>query len=405
MSFFANTPTAPPDAIFGLTTAFNKDPSPNKLNLGVGAFRTEEGKPLVLNSVQKADEFVTNSKTYNHEYLPMEGLASFYNGSAKVLFGNDLIKDLGNKLVSMQCLSGTGALRTGFEFVKKFLPGTKVLYSEQTWPNHKNIFAATGLENSTYRYYDRSTNALNMDGLLQDIRAAPEKSLILLHACAHNPTGMDPTQDEWQKILQAVKERNHLVFMDCAYQGFASGDLDKDAYAIRLFASSGVEMFVAQSFAKNFGLYGERIGTLHVVLSSDGYSEAVRSQLKQIARATYSNPPCRGAYIVAKIFSDEALLTEWKGELAAMAGRIQAVRQKLFDALKEKGIVWEHLIKQIGMFGYTGLTASQVERLTNVHHVYLTSDGRISLAGLQSHTIPVLADAIYDVVQSSNSKM
>jgi len=370
----------------------------------VGAYRTEEGKPLTLNSVQKADEYVVNSKQFNHEYLPIDGLPEFYNAAANLLFG-EVYATHSKKIVSVQCLSGTGSLRTGMEFIRKFLPNAKVFVSEPTWPNHKNIFNAVGVQHGIYRYYSKEKNALDFEGLLADLKAAPDKSVILLHACAHNPTGMDPTPEQWEAIADLIQAKRHFTFMDCAYQGFASGDLNKDAAPVRHFVKKGLELFVAQSFAKNFGLYGERIGAIHVVVSKEENAQPVRSQLLQISRAAYSNPPCHGAYIVAHVLNTPELNAEWTKELAGMAGRIQDMRQKLYDALKVKGIVWDHLIKQIGMFGFTGLTSEQVEQLTKKHHIYLTLDGRISLAGLSTKTVPVLADAIQDVLQSSHAKM
>jgi len=350
--------------------------------------------------VQKAVEHIANSKQYTHEYLPIDGHPAMYNAAAKLLFG-DVYSTHKDKIVSVQCLSGTGSLRTGMDFIKKFVGSPKVLVSEPTWPNHRNIFNAAGLPHGTYRYYSRETNSLDIEGMIADIKGAPDKSAILLHACAHNPTGLDPTHEQWNRIADTIKEKGHFTFMDCAYQGFASGDLNKDAHPVRMFVQRGLELFVAQSFAKNFGLYGERVGAIHVVCSKPEVVEPVRSQLKQISRAAYSNPPCHGAYIVAHILNTPELYEEWTRELAAMAGRIQDMRQKLYEALKAKGIVWEHLIQQIGMFGYTGLNQAQVELLTKKHHVYLTLDGRISLAGLSTKTVPQLADAIEDVLKSS----
>jgi len=269
---------------------------------------------------------------------------------------------------------------------------------EPSWPNHNNILNSSGVEHGTYRYYHKETNQLDFEGLLADIKNAPSNSVFLFHACAHNPTGMDPLPEQWEVIVDLIKEKGHFTFMDCAYQGFASGDLDKDAWPVRLFVKKGLEIFVAQSFAKNFGLYGERVGAIHVVCSKEEFAEPVRSQLKGIARAAYSNPPCHGAYIVSHILNTPELHEEWKQELFLMAKRIQDMRQKLFDALTLRKIHWNHLIRQIGMFGYTGLTVSQVELLTSKHHIFLTKDGRISLAGMSTASVVQLADAIQDVL-------
>ncbi|PRP81247.1 hypothetical protein PROFUN_02081 [Planoprotostelium fungivorum] len=404
-SLFSELPEAPLDPILGLNQQFLADPSPNKINLGVGAYRTEEGKPLILNCVKKAEEIVDNSGKFNKEYLPIDGPADFYNASQKTLFG-DTVATHGDKFVSVQALSGTGALRIGMEFVKKFFPkDTTVYISDPTWPNHKNICTAAGVPWKNYRYYSRQKNALDMAGLLEDISAAPDRSIILLHVCAHNPTGMDPTPDQWNDIANLIQKKNHIPFFDCAYQGFASGDLDRDAEPLKDFVRRGFELFVAQSFAKNFGLYGERVGTLTVVTAQTQTVKALRSQLKSIIRANYSSPPAHGAYVTQVVLTDEKLLREWKEELKGMAGRILDMRVKLYEALKQRGIHWEHVMKQIGMFSYTGLNPEQVQILIQKHHIYLTGDGRISLAGLSTRTVPILADAIVDALTLTTQKL
>eukprot|EP01117_Protostelium_nocturnum_P014169 TRINITY_DN535_c0_g1_i1.p1 TRINITY_DN535_c0_g1~~TRINITY_DN535_c0_g1_i1.p1 ORF type:complete len:437 (-),score=169.43 TRINITY_DN535_c0_g1_i1:142-1356(-) len=401
-SLFQDIPEAPADPILGLNQQFLADNAPNKINLGVGAYRTEEGKPLILNCIKKAEEIVDNSGKFNHEYLPIDGPTEFCNASQRVLFG-DTVDSHGKKFVTVQALSGTGALRVGMEFIKKFFPqGTTVYISDPTWPNHRNICNAVGLAWKSYRYYSRESNGLDFKGLMEDIKGAPDRSIILLHVCAHNPTGMDPTPSQWNEIADLLHQKNHVPFFDCAYQGFASGDLDKDAEPLKMFVRRGFECLVAQSFAKNFGLYGERIGTLTVVSSSEAVTKPVRSQLKGIIRANYSSPPGHGAYVTQVVLTTPALLEEWKVELKGMAGRIHDMREKLSKALEERGINWPHVMQQIGMFSYTGLNPKQVEVLIQKHHIYLTADGRISLAGLSTKTVPVLADAIQDALRQSN---
>jgi len=397
MSFFEKVPEAPADIIFGLNVAFKSDPHPDKLNLVVGAYRTEEGKPFVLSSVKKAEQIIVNSSEFNKEYLPIDGLAEFNKVSAKLIFG-DTYEGVSKKTATIQSLSGTGAVRLGAEFIKRFMPDATVYISDPTWPNHKNIFAQAGVPIKTYRYYDTKINGVNLESMISDIQAAPSGSVILLHACAHNPTGADPSLEQWERLAQIIKERKLFPFFDCAYQGFASGDLDKDAQSVRLFVNKGLELFVAQSFAKNCGLYGERIGAFSVVCNSETGAKCVLSQLKSIARATYSNPPAHGAFIVSLILSKPELYNEWRVELKGMADRIHQMRKSLHDQLSAVGVQWPHIMSQIGMFAYTGLTAHQVETLKSKHHVYLTSDGRISLPGLTTKTVPQLVKAIEDVV-------
>eukprot|EP01114_Cavostelium_apophysatum_P011884 TRINITY_DN2643_c0_g1_i1.p1 TRINITY_DN2643_c0_g1~~TRINITY_DN2643_c0_g1_i1.p1 ORF type:complete len:434 (+),score=91.51 TRINITY_DN2643_c0_g1_i1:83-1303(+) len=394
---FTQVTEAPPDAIFGLNVAFKADPAPDKLNIVVGAYRTEEGKPLVLDSVKKAEEIILHSKDINKEYLAIDGLAEFNKAAAQLLFGDQIYKSLGSRIATMQTLSGTGSLRVAGEFIKRFMPNSTVYLSDPTWPNHKNIFPAAGVQWKPYRYYDSKANKLDYDGFIADIKAAPEGSVILLHACAHNPTGLDPTEAQWNGIADVIKDKRHVTLIDCAYQGFASGDLYRDAAAIRLFIERGLEIICCQSFAKNMGLYGERVGAIHVVTNSEGACKAVISQLKTIARASYSNPPAHGAYIVSTILNNQQLIEQWKVELKGMSDRIALMRQMLYDECKKRGIEWPHILQQIGMFAYTGLNAKQVELLKSKHHIYLTSDGRVSLPGLSTKTVVQLANAVEDV--------
>lgn len=395
---------APPDAILGLNEGFRADTDPRKLNLGVGAYRTEEGKPLVLEVVKEAERRLLADPTQNHEYLTQAGLPEFCRLSAQLAFGADSPPLQEGRAVTVQGLSGTGSLRVGGEFLRYFYPRSKlVLIPSPTWANHKSIFERCGLEVKTYRYYKPETRGLDYEGMVADIKAAPEGAVLLLHSCAHNPTGVDPTQEEWRGILQAAQSRGLLPFFDSAYQGFASGDLEADAFSIRLFAAAGGEMMLAQSYAKNLGLYGERVGALTVVTTDPDVKARVESQLKFTVRAMYSNPPKHGAAIVQTVLSDPQLLAQWKVELKGMAGRIHTMRKELYEALQEVGAPgdWSHVIKQIGMFSYTGLTPAQVETMIKKHHVWMTRDGRISMAGLSSSKVQYLAEAIKDAIQTS----
>lgn len=302
--------------IFNTGIRYRADTDPRKVDLGVGAYRTDDGKPLVLNVVRKAEQIVANDKSLNHEYLGIDGDQKFVKLARDLLLGGESAAVKENRVASAQTLSGTGSLRVAVEFIARFLPkGTKILYSKPTWGNHNSIFSAAGVPSGAYRYWDAAGRKLDINGLLEDFKNAPNGSVVLLHACAHNPTGVDPTPEQWKQIAQVVREKNHLPFFDSAYQGFASGDLEKDAWAIRYFVEQGFELILSQSFAKNFGLYNERIGTISIVTSSAKEATAVLSQLKMVIRPNYSNPPAYGARLVSVILSDPKLVEEWKQEL------------------------------------------------------------------------------------------
>ncbi|OEL22456.1 Aspartate aminotransferase, cytoplasmic [Dichanthelium oligosanthes] len=399
-SAFAALAQAPEDPILGVTVAYNKDPSPAKVNLGVGAYRTEEGKPLVLNVVRRAEQMLINNPSRVKEYLPITGLAEFNKLSAKLIFGSSSPAIQENRVATVQCLSGTGSLRVGGEFLARHYHEHTIYIPQPTWGNHPKVFTLSGLTVRSYRYYDPATRGLDFKGLLEDLSSAPLGSIVLLHACAHNPTGVDPTIDQWEQIRQLMRSKSLLPFFDSAYQGFASGNLDKDAQSVRMFVADGGELLMAQSYAKNMGLYGERVGALSIVCGSADVAVRVESQLKLVIRPMYSNPPLHGASIVATILKDSDMFNEWTVELKAMADRIISMRQQLFDALKSRGTPgdWSHIIKQIGMFTFTGLNSEQVAFMRQEYHIYMTSDGRISMAGLSMRTVPHLADAIHTAV-------
>lgn len=399
-SVFASIVQAPEDPILGVTAAYNKDPSPNKLNLGVGAYRTEEGKPLVLNVVRKAEQLLVNDQSRVKEYLPILGLAEFNKLSAKLILGDDSPAIQENRVATAQCLSGTGSLRVGAEFLAKHYHQRTIYIPQPSWGNHVKVFTMAGLSVKNYRYYDPTTRGLNFQGLLEDLGAAPAGAIVLLHACAHNPTGVDPTVEQWEQIRQSMRSKGLLPFFDSAYQGFASGSLDADAQPVRMFVADGGECFIAQSYAKNMGLYGERVGALSIVCKAADVASRVESQLKLVIRPMYSNPPIHGASIAMTILKNSDMYNEWKIELKAMADRIISMRKQLFDALSAKGTPgdWSHIIKQIGMFTFTGLDSDQVAFMIKEYHIYMTSDGRISMAGLSSKTVPHLADAIHAAV-------
>ncbi|ORY97896.1 aspartate aminotransferase [Syncephalastrum racemosum] len=402
VSTWSNVPQGPPDAILGVTEAFKRDTDPKKMNLGVGAYRDDSGQPYVLSCVRKAEKILLDNRM-DKEYAGITGVPAFTKAAGKLAYGDNspLIQD--NRLAITQSISGTGALRIGAAFLKEFYPHAKKVYvPNPTWGNHIPIMKHSGLELEKYTYFDKNTNGLNISGMLEDIKAAPKNSIVLLHACAHNPTGVDPTQGQWDEISQVVKERGHFVFFDMAYQGFASGDCDRDAYALRKFVSEGHPLVLSQSFAKNMGLYGERVGAFSVACADAEERARVESQLKILIRPMYSNPPIYGARIVDTVLNSPELKQEWLGEVKTMADRIITMRDKLRGHLENdfgSKKNWEHITNQIGMFCFSGLTPEQVDKLKDDWHVYLTRDGRISMAGISSGNVKYLAEAIHNVTK------
>ncbi|KAJ2159839.1 aspartate transaminase aat1 [Coemansia sp. RSA 552] len=397
---WAQVEMGPPDAILGVTEAFKRDTDPRKMNLGVGAYRTDEGKPYVLDAVKKAEASLL-AQNLDKEYLPITGLAKFTGAAAELAYGAKS-PALG-RLAITQSISGTGALRIGGAFLERFYKTQPTIYlPSPSWGNHAAVFRDSGLKVGKYRYYDPSTSGLNLGAMLEDLRALPKGSIVLLHACAHNPTGVDPTPEQWKEIQAVVEESQHLAFFDMAYQGFATGDADRDASALRAFAEAGrVPVVLSQSFAKNMGLYGERVGTFSIVGADAAERDRLLSQLKILVRPLYSNPPIHGARIAAEVLTTPDLRREWLGEVKSMADRIISMRTALRGRLEELGSkrAWNHITDQIGMFCYTGLKPEQVDRLAQEHHVYLTRDGRVSMAGISSSNVAYLAESIHAVTK------
>ncbi|ROW08560.1 hypothetical protein VPNG_06255 [Cytospora leucostoma] len=395
-STWANVPQGPP-AILGITEAFKADTFDKKINLGVGAYRDDKGKPYVLPSVLKAEDKVISSRL-NKEYAGITGVPEFTSAAAKLAYGKD--SDALDRLVITQSISGTGALRIGGAFLARFYPGNKTIYiPSPSWANHAAVFKDSGLKVEKYRYYNKDTIGLDFEGLVADIEAAPKGSAFLLHACAHNPTGVDPTPEQWKAIEAAIRAGEHYVFFDMAYQGFASGDTNKDAFALRYFVEKGHNPCLAQSFAKNMGLYGERAGAFSIVCESAEEKKRVDSQIKILVRPLYSNPPIHGARIAAEVLNNPELYDQWLVEVKGMADRIIEMRALLKENLERLGSKhdWSHITSQIGMFAYTGLTPEQMDKLAKEHSVYATKDGRISVAGITSGNVGRLAEAIYAV--------
>ncbi|KAI1403587.1 pyridoxal phosphate-dependent transferase [Hypoxylon fuscum] len=400
-------PQAPEDPLFGLMRAYRADQDPHKVDLGIGAYRDDNAKPWVLPVVKKADEVLRNDPDLNHEYAPIAGIPSFTGKAAELILGgadSPAVKE--KRVTSVQTISGTGAVHLGALFLAKFYQGNKMVYlSDPTWANHNQIFTNVGIPVAKYPYFSKETRGLDFEGMKAALLGAPDRSVVLLHACAHNPTGVDPTLEQWKEIAEVVRAKNHFPFFDCAYQGFASGDLTRDNAAVRYFVEQGFELVVAQSFAKNFGLYGERAGCFHVVTTPAPDAETtiarVASQLAILQRSEISNPPLYGARIASTVLNDPKLFAEWEENLRTMSGRIISMRKALRAKLEELGTpgTWNHITDQIGMFSFTGLTEPQVLQIRSDFHIYMTKNGRISMAGLNTKNVEYVAKAIDKIVR------
>lgn len=404
-SVFDEVESAAPIEVFQLIAAYNEDTFPQKVNLGVGAYRTDEGKPWVLPVVKTVEAQMAADPTLNHEYLPISGLPDFRTSAVKVLLGSEspAIKD--NRVESFQACGGTGALKLAADFLSSVLGYNTVYVSKPTWGNHKTLFKRSGFSDiREYRYWHAETKSLDFHGMCEDLNNAPEKAVVILHGVAHNPTGVDPTQEQWVEIIKICKAKNIFILVDIAYQGFASGDLDSDAFLPRYLDRNNMEFFAAQSFSKNFGLYNERIGNLAVICANTEVKSRVKSQMEIIIRITWSNPPNHGARIVATVLNNLANYAEWKDHIKEMANRIKQMRVMLHSKLKALGTpgTWDHIIQQIGMFSFTGLTPKQVEVMINKHHIYLLKEGgRINMCALTTSNIDYVAKCIHSVVTES----
>jgi len=400
-SYLSKVPMGPPDAILGIAEAFKASTVPGKVNVAIGAYRDDQGSPWVLPAVRAAEAKLIE-RGENKEYAGIVGLPGFLKVAMRFAYGADCAALGEGRIAATQTLSGTGACRIAGEFYKRYLPeGTQVFLPDPTWGNHVAIMQEAGLEVKRYRYCDRKTCTLDCAGLLEDIANAPDGSIFLLHACAHNPTGVDPSEAQWDEISQAILKKGHHVMLDCAYQGFASGDAEKDAFSIRKFLDDGHSLLLAQSFAKNFGLYGERVGTLSVVCKDQEEAGRVLSQIKRIIRPMYSSPPIHGALIVDAVLSDAALSKQYYEECAQMAARIEKMRTLLRENIEaqESEHDWQRITDQIGMFAFTGMSGEMCDELTNEHAIFLTRDGRISLAGINDKNVEYVAKAIHAVTK------
>ncbi|UXY16667.1 aspartate/tyrosine/aromatic aminotransferase [Chitiniphilus purpureus] len=397
-SIFAAVDMAPRDPILGLNEAYNADPRDQKVNLGVGVYYDDNGKLPLLAAV-KAAEAARLSQAPARGYQPIEGPAAYNNAVQNLLFGADSDLAAAGRLVTAQALGGTGALKIGADFIKRLSPAAKIYISDPSWENHRALFEAAGFTVENYPYYDPATRGVDFAAMKAALLSYAPGSVIVLHACCHNPTGADLTDAQWAEVVEACRERALVPFLDMAYQGFADG-IDADAVAVRAFAASGLQFFISSSFSKSFSLYGERVGALTIITAGKDESARVLSQLKRVIRTNYSNPPIHGGALVSTVLASGELRAQWEGELAGMRDRIRAMRSGLVDALKAQGVAQDFgfVVHQRGMFSYTGLSAAQVERLKTEFGIYAVSTGRICLAALNSKNLGYVAGAIAKVV-------
>jgi len=396
-SVFAAIEMAPRDPILGITEAFNADKNPNKINLGVGVYYDENGKVPLLNCVHKAETEMAQ-KASPRTYLPIDGLAAYDKVVQELVFGADSTVVKEKRAITAQAIGGTGALKLGADFLKRFSPQSELWISDPSWENHRALFEAAGFKVNTYPYYDAGTRGVNFSGMMNALKTMPKGSIVLLHACCHNPTGADLSDEQWNEVIPVIVERGLIPFLDMAYQGFSEG-IEADGIVVRRFADAGGPLFISNSFSKSFSLYGERVGALSIVGSSAEEAARVLSQLKRVIRTNYSNPPTQGGRIVATVLSTPELRQIWEDELAAMRLRIRDMRHLLVQKLKEKapGSNFDFVSSQNGMFSYSGLTKVQVDRLRDEFSIYAIDTGRICVAALNLHNIDRVVDAIAKV--------
>jgi len=397
-SIFARVEPAPRDPILGLIEAFNHDTRPQKVNLGVGVYFTEEGRIPVLRAVADAERRRA-AEPAARGYLPIEGIAAYDAATQKLILGADSPLIGQGRVITAQALGGTGALRIGADLLRRVLPESRVAISEPSWENHRAIFEAAGFTVVTYPYYNPATQGLDFSGMLGGLRALPARTIVTLHACCHNPTGVDLALDQWRQVVDVVKQGDLVPFLDIAYQGFGEG-IEPDGAAVRLFAEAGLTFLVASSYSKSFSLYGERVGALTIVDQSQDESARVLSQLKRVIRANYSTPPTHGGMVVVTVLNTPELRSAWEAELGEMRARIKSMRRQLAQGLaaRTKKRDFSFIERQNGMFSYTGLTADQVQRLREEFGIYAVSTGRICVAALNSRNVDYVADSIAKVL-------
>ena len=398
MSFFSHLDAYAGDPILSLNDAFQKDPRADKVNLSIGIYFDDAGRIPVLDCVHQAEAQMLAASGAK-SYLPIEGAAATRSAVQQLLFGAGHEAVTSGRVATLQTVGSSGGLRVGADFIKRWLPGSALWVSDPTWDNHRAMFEGAGVAVNTYPYYDETTGGLKFDAMLATLRTLPTRSLVLLHACCHNPTGVDLTRAQWQALVPVLRERELLAYLDLAYQGYGDG-IEEDAFAVRLLASEGLSFFVANSFSKSMSIYGERAGALSVVCADAAEAALVLGQLKATVRRNYSSPSIHAAGIVSRVLTDPALRTRWHADVAAMRERILAMRRSLHGVLQAKlpGRDFGYFLSQRGMFSYTGLTAVQVDRLREEFGVYLVRSGRMCVAGLSTRNVERTAAAVAAVL-------
>ncbi|MBB5464020.1 aromatic-amino-acid transaminase [Paraburkholderia sp. CI2] len=398
---FDHIPAYPGDPILSLNEDFQLDPRPNKVNLSIGIYFDDAGKLPVIDAVRRAETALLDA-IGPRSYLPMAGLPLYRDTAQALVFGAHSAARAEGRIATLQTLGGSGALKVGADFLKRYFPGSQMWISDPSWENHRVVFEGAGLTVNTYPYYDVQTGGLRFAEMLAAIDALPEKSIVLLHACCHNPTGVDLSPSQWAELVPVLQRRKLIAFVDMAYQGFGAG-LEEDAAPVRLLADANVPLIVANSFSKNFSLYGERVGALSVVCKSADEAARVAGQLMSAVRANYSNPPTHGARLVANVLADATLRASWEAELGAMRERILAMRKVIHAGLDGRvdEVMRARYVAQRGMFTYTGLSESQVERLRNEYAVYVLRSGRMCVAGLNARNADYVASSIAAVVSGA----
>jgi aromatic-amino-acid transaminase len=397
-SIFDAVTLAPRDPILGLTEAYVADTRSNKVNLGVGVYYDDNGKLPLLNCIKRAEELRIASAPARG-YQPIEGAAAYNQAVAGLLFGASSPLIAEKRVITIETLGGTGALKVGADYLHRLLPNAKVAISDPSWENHRALFEMAGFDVLQYSYYDPSTRGVDFEGMVKSLSAMPAGTIVVLHACCHNPTGADLTPAQWDQIIALTAEKGLVPFLDMAYQGFGDG-IDADAFALRQYVTSGQTLFVSSSFSKSFSLYGERVGALSIVTQNADETTRVLSQVKRTIRTNYSNPPTHGGAVVAMVLATPDLRQMWEGELAQMRERIKAMRQGLADGLKAQGVKQDFgfVTSQRGMFSYTGLSQAQVDRLREEFAVYAIGTGRVCIAALNSHNLPYVCQSIATVL-------
>ncbi len=398
MSMFTAVEMAPRDPILGLNDQFAADQNPKKVNLGVGVYYDDKGKLPLLDCVQQAEKAMMEAPK-PRGYLPIDGIAAYDAAVQSLVFGPGSEPVTSGRVATIQGVGGTGGLKVGADFLKQLNPDAKVLISDPSWENHRALFSRAGFPVETYPYYDAAKRGVDFEGMLAALQAAAEGSIVVLHACCHNPTGYDITAAQWDQVVAAVKTKKLVAFLDMAYQGFGQG-IREDGAAIEKFTAAGLSFFVSTSFSKSFSLYGERVGALSVLCTSKEEASRVLSQLKVVIRTNYSNPPTHGGAVVASVLGSPELRNVWEGELAGMRVRIKQMRQKLVDGLKAAGVKQDmsFITQQVGMFSYSGLNKDQMVRLRNEFGIYGTDTGRMCVAALNSGNIDYVCASIAKVV-------